>query len=248
MIDGVGPSAGLRRTLAVGCRILAVAGLADGLLGHISARVDDRSLLVRCRGPRERGLRATEPDDIRHVGFDGAVLDGGAEAGYSPPQELPIHARTMERHPAVGAVVHAHPPAVVAADLAGLPFVPLVGSFDIPAARLATDGIPSYPRGVLIRRPELADEMLDAMGERPVCVLRGHGITTVGATVEQAVARALALDSLARMMCRVAALGGPIVALPKEDLAELPDLGAAFNEGLLWRLHEQRLVDAGAML
>lgn len=237
-----------RRTVAIGCRILALAGLADGVLGHISARVDDESLLVRCRGPHERGLLYTRADDVRHVGFDGAPRATQPDAEFAVPNELPIHTRAMLRDAAVGAVVHAHPPAVVAADLAGLPFVALIGSYDIPAARLAADGIATYPRGVLIRRDELADAMLDAMGERPVCVLRGHGITTVGATVEQAVARALAVDSLARMMCRVAELGGRIEALPDDDLAELPDLGSGFNEELLWRHHEQRLADAGAML
>ena len=39
-------------------------------------------------------------------------------------------------------------------------------------------------------------------------------MTTTGTSVEQAVARALAVDSLARMACRVAALGGTPAALP----------------------------------
>lgn len=233
----------LRTTVAVGCRILAHAGLVGDVLGHIGVRTGDRTLLVRCRGPRELGLINTLPGDVHEVGFDGAIED----ERYSPPQELPIHVRAMERHPDAVAVVHAHPPAVVAADLAGLPFVPLVGAFNIPAARLAADGIPVYARGVLIRRAELADEMLDAMGDRPVCVLRGHGITAVGATVEQAVVRALAVNALAQMTSRVAELGGTVRALPDEDLAELPDLGAAFNEGLVWRYHEQQLRAAGLL-
>ena len=50
--------------------------------------------------------------------------------------------------------------------------------------------------------------MVAAMDGRPVCVLRGHGLTTTGTSIEQAVARALAIDSLARMAARVVALGG----------------------------------------
>ena len=79
----------------------------------------------------------------------------------------------------------------------------MVGAYNIPAARLAADGIPVFARAVLINTDALAAEMRAAMGDRPVCVLRGHGITTTGATLEQAVARALAVDSLARMACRV---------------------------------------------
>ena len=237
-----------RRTVAVGCRILAHAGLAEDVLGHISVRNPgiEPSLLVRCRGPRELGLLHTEPDDVREVSFDGRQLDGRDD--YAAPNELPIHTAVLRARPDVAAVVHAHPPAVVAADLAGLPLVPLIGSYHIPAAQLAAGGIPTYPRGVLIRRDDLADEMVAAMGDRPVCVLRGHGITAVGATVEQAVVRALAVDALARMICRVAELGGEIRPLPDDDLAELPDLGAGFNETLMWRHYEQRLRDAGKMI
>lgn len=231
----------LRWTVAVGCRILASAGLVDDVLGHISVRTGERTLLVRCRGPHELGLVNTLPDDVHEVGFDGSIGD----ERYAPPQELPIHVRAMERHSNATAVVHAHPPAVVAADLAGLPFVPLVGAYNIPAALLASGGIPVYHRGVLIRRAELADEMLDAMGDRPVCILRGHGITAVGASVVQAVVRALAVDALARMIGRVAELGGTVRALPDTDLAELPDLGSGFNEDLVWRYHEQQLRTAG---
>lgn len=238
----------LRRTVAIGCRILAYAGLAEDILGHVSARVPgpEPSLLVRCRGPRELGLLHTEPDDVRRVSFQGQQLDGRHD--YEAPNELPIHTAVLRARPDVAAVVHAHPPAVVAADLAGLPLVPLIGSYHIPAAQLAASGIPTYPRGVLIRREDLADEMVEAMGDRPVCVLRGHGITAVGETVEQAVVRALAVDVLARMTCRVAELGGEVRPLPDEDLAELPDLGAGFNETLIWRHYEQRLRDAGKMI
>jgi ribulose-5-phosphate 4-epimerase/fuculose-1-phosphate aldolase len=87
--------------------------------------------------------------------------------------------------------------------------------------------------------------MLDAMGDRPVCVLRGHGLTAIGASVEQAIVRALAVDDLARMLVRVAQLGAVPTPLPAEDLSELPDLGSGFNEDLIWRHHEQRLRDAG---
>ena len=235
--------AGLRRTVAVACRILAHAGLAADVLGHVSVRTGPETLLVRCRGPHERGLLYTEPSDVHEVGLDGAL----AAADYAVPQELPIHTRALARHPEAAAVVHAHPPAVVAADLAGLGLPPLVGAYNIPAARLAAGGIPVYPRGVLIRRAALADEMLAAMGDRPVCVLRGHGITAVGASVAEAVVRALAVDDLARMVCRVAELGGTPRPLPDADLAELPDLGAAFNVDVVWRHHEQRLGTAGLL-
>ena len=227
----------LRNKLATACRILAHAGLVEDVLGHVSACAGDDHLLVRCRGPRERGLAFTTPDDIRLVPLDG----GDPGDGYAVPNELPIHAAVVRADATAEAVVHAHPPVVVAADLAGVPLVPLVGAYNIPAAKLTAGGIGVYPRGVLIRTPELAAEMVAAMAGKPVCVLRGHGITVAGTTIEQAVARALALDSLARMATSVATFGGTVRALPDDDLALLPDLGTAFNDELLWRHHEARL-------
>jgi len=227
----------LRHRVATACRILANAGLTEDILGHVSARVDEHRLLVRCRGPEERGLAFTTADDVRLVAFEGS--DPGD--GYKVPNELPIHVELLRSRPDVNAVVHAHPPTVVIADLAGVPLLPLVGAYNIPAAKLAAEGIAVYERGVLISSPTLAAEMLDAMGDRPVCVLRGHGVTTTGASVEQAVARALALDSLARIASGVVALGGSVESLPAADLELLPDLGSGFNDITLFRHHEARL-------
>ncbi len=94
---------------------------------------------------------------------------------------------------------------------------------------------------MLINSDELATAMRAAMGDRPVCVLRGHGITTTGATLEAAVARALAVDALARMVERVARLGGQPTARPDDELAQLPDLGPGFNDLLQWRFRERLL-------
>jgi 3,4-dihydroxyphthalate decarboxylase len=124
----------------------------------------------------------------------------------------------------------------------------LVGANNIPAARLAAGGLPVFPRPVLINTEPLAAEMRAAMGARPVCVLRGHGITTTGTTLEQAVARALAVDSLARMATRVVAAGGTPTPIAAADLAQLPDLGTGFNDIMLWRHHERRLAEAGLAL
>ena len=234
--------AGLRTELARACRVMAHRGLVSDILGHVSARVGSGHLLVRCRGPLERGLAFTEPDDIRLLNLDG---QGDLEGGYAPPSELPIHTEVLRRHPDAAAVVHAHPPAVVALGLAGLTLRPIFGAFDIPAARLAADGIPTYPRSVLIRRVELAQEMLSSMGDRPACVLEGHGLVTTGSTVAQAVLRALAVDTLARMSLDVVRAGGHLRDIPPEDLAELPDLGSGFNETVLWRHHLARLAADG---
>jgi 3,4-dihydroxyphthalate decarboxylase len=236
----------LRRRVAIACRILAHAGLAEDVLGHVSIRIDAQTILVRARGPDETGLLFSVPDDVIACSLDsGAALTMDVHA---PPNELPIHLACYRSDPDVGAVVHAHPPSVIAADLAGIPLVPMIGAYNIPAARLAADGIAVYPRSVLINTDELAEEMASAMDGRPVCVLRGHGVTVTGTTLEQAVARSLAVDALARMACQVASLAAKVETIPSDDMAQLPDLGSAFNDQLIWRHHEQRLRHAGLHL
>jgi ribulose-5-phosphate 4-epimerase/fuculose-1-phosphate aldolase len=233
----------LRRSIARACRILALQGLAEDVLGHVSVRLGADRLLIRCRGPHERGLLFTTPGDVHAVPLHGRPAD--LPGGYVAPSELPIHAEVLRCRPDVQAVAHAHAPAVIMTDLAGLPLRPVIGSYNIPAMRLALAGIPVYPRAVLIRRPDLAAEMLAAMGDAPVCVLRGHGVTTTGGSIAAAVLRALHLESLARVTLGVAQAGGQPAELPAEDVAELPDLGATLNEDHLWRYHVARLEHAG---
>lgn len=230
-----------RELIADGCRVLAGRGLADGILGHISLLVDEDLALVRCRGSHERGLGYTAPDDIRLVHLNGEEGAPGELDGWSAPNELPLHAEVLRSRADVCAVVHAHPPRIVAADLAGIEIRPIVGAFDIPGARLAAGGVPVYPRGVLVRDRRLAQEMLESMGDRPVVLLRGHGITSAAPTVEQAVLQAISVDVLAALSLKIVGAGGILRDLPSADMKELPDLGAGFNTGFAWRHELARL-------
>jgi ribulose-5-phosphate 4-epimerase/fuculose-1-phosphate aldolase len=231
----------LREEIADACRVLAARGLAEGYLGHISLRVDEDRLLVRCRGPEERGLAWTTAEDIHLVTLDGKPGAQDELDGWALPNELPLHTEVMRRHPEGTAVVHAHPPAVVAADLAGLQIRPIVGAVDMPGTKLAAGGVPVYPRGVLVRNQQLASEMVAAMGDRPVVVLRGHGLTSAGPSVAQAVLQAISVDQIARLSLTVVTAGGRLRDLPEEDMAELPDLGGGFTVATAWRHELARL-------
>ncbi|MPY93127.1 MAG: class II aldolase/adducin family protein [Acidimicrobiia bacterium] len=230
--SGGAEAAALRRDVAAACRILAAKGLVSGILGHVSARWGE-GMLLRCRGPRERGLMASVPEDVRQLSLGGDAVDD--VEGWAVPNEHPIHGELYRARPEVGAVVHAHPRSALLCGLARLRPVACFGAFDIPAMRLALGGVPVYPRAVLISRAELARDMVVAMAGRPACILYGHGITVVGATVAQATVTAVALDRLLGVTVELAQLGAHPARVPDADLAELPDLGPAFNEGLAWQ-------------
>lgn len=235
---------GIAEAIATACQVMAERGLVEHVLGHISARVEPDHLLVRCRGPEEAGLAYTTSDDVRSV-----WLDGRAELGaWTAPNELPIHTEVMRRRPEVTAVVHAHPPAVVTATLLDQPLQPIYGAYDIPGARLAADGIPQWERSALITTPALAGAMADALGDRPVVLLRGHGLVSVASgppatAVARAVLQAVAVDSLARMTLALRAAGGTPTPISDEDLAALPDLGGGFVVDTMWRHLTRRAAD-----
>jgi ribulose-5-phosphate 4-epimerase/fuculose-1-phosphate aldolase len=232
----------LRHAVADGCRVLAARELAPGFLGHISARVDAKRLLVRCRGSNERGLAFTTPTDIRLVDHDGNAGAAGELDGYTVPFELPLHTALLRRRSDIDVVVHAHPSDVVVADLAGLPIVPIVGAYDIPGAVLAAGGVPVFPSSALIATQELGSAVADALADRPVVVMRGHGLTATGSSVAEAVLRAQAVATIAQLSLRVVAAGGTLSPIADDDLAELPDLGSSLNLATAWR-HELALLN-----
>ncbi|WP_158016325.1 class II aldolase/adducin family protein [Mycobacterium basiliense] len=232
-----------RNLVAQGCRVAAARGLVDGILGHLSLRVDDDHLLVRCRSDTDTGVAFTRPSDIRLITFDGTAGADGELDGYRVPNELPVHLETMRADAGHRAVAHLHPPSVVAADLAGITMRPIYGAYDIPGTRLARDGVPVYERAVLIRNSALGREMVAAMGGAPVVICRGHGITSAAATVQQAVLQGISLDKLAQMSLRVCAARGALREIDDSSWDDLPDLGSGFNIDAAWRHEVARLSD-----
>src|ERR1700730_5251135 len=218
-----------RALVAQACRAAAARGLAECSLDHLSLRVDDERLLLRCRSDTDTGVAFTRPTDIRLIEFAGSAGAPGELDGYRVPNELPIHIETMLADPRRRAVAHLHPPAVVAADLAGITIRPIYGAYDIPGAWLARGGVPVYERAVLIRNTMLGKEMVAAMGNAPVVICRGHGITSAAATVQHAVLQAISLDALARMSLQVRAAGGTLRDIDDPGRPGWPHFGARFH-------------------
>jgi ribulose-5-phosphate 4-epimerase/fuculose-1-phosphate aldolase len=248
MTNGMTPEediAEARRTVAQACRVLAHAGLMEDVLGHVSVRVGDDGMLLRCRGPEERGLLFTRAEDVHEVGLDGT---GELPDGYRVPHEHPIHGEILRARPEVRAVVHAHPRATVLAELGKLPLRPVFGAYNIPAYRIARAGVPVHPRSVLVSTAALGRELVESMGDADVCVLHGHGVAVTGTSVEQAVVRALALEELSRWAVDLASLDATPDVVPPADQEELPDLGSELNDLSVWRHHLGRLERAGLSL
>lgn len=215
-------------------------GLVEGILGHVSARIPGRDeMWIRCRSQEEQGVRYTTAEAIRRVDFDGKGPLLGEH--YQVPKELPIHGEIYKKRPEVGCVIHAHPREALICGITDLEFRPIFGAFNMPAMRMALEGIPVFPRSLLVTRPDLAAPMINIMGDKHICLMKGHGITVTGKTVEQATGRALNFDTLARVTLQVAQTGRKAPDIPPGDMEELPDLGSTFDDLWAWRSYVKKL-------
>ena len=195
-----------RELVARSCRILGKLDLTKATTGHVSMRLDENRILIRARGRDELGVRYTTAHQVITVDLDGNDRNGSR--GLSAPQEVYIHTEIYKARPDVRSVVHIHPPTVVLFSICRKPLRPLYGAYDPSSLKLALDGIPVYPRSVLIADAGLGADLARTMGDKCVCMMRGHGVTTVGTSVEQATINAIKLNELAEINYRAHLLGG----------------------------------------
>lgn len=206
-----------RARVALASRILGKLDLTKATSGHVSARVPGTdTFLIRARGPGETGVRFTRPEDVILVDREGRKLSGSDD--LDPPQEVHIHGWLYRTRADVHSVIHVHPATVVLFTICRKPLLPIYGAYDPTSIRLLTQGIPTYERSVTVSDDELGREFARVMGDKPACLMRGHGLTTAGAGVEEAAVTAIKVNELAEMNYRAALLGTPHV-IPDEEIA-----------------------------
>jgi ribulose-5-phosphate 4-epimerase/fuculose-1-phosphate aldolase len=235
----------LRKKVAISCRILAMQGLVKETTGHVSARVDENHIVIRGRGSAETALLFTTEDDVLHTDLEGKILSEGANVGL--PAEFSLHAEVYKARPDAGCVVHAHPPGILMCGLTDLELKPLFGAYDPSALKLAVDGVPVYPRSVTLTTPALGREMVATMAGKDVCLLYGHGITTVAPTVEESTIKAIKLESLARINWH-ARRNGSVRSIPPEDVQHFQSRDGGRRGGdAIWRYYVQLLDHQGIL-
>jgi ribulose-5-phosphate 4-epimerase/fuculose-1-phosphate aldolase len=112
-------------------------------------------------------------------------------------------------------VVHVHPPFAVMLTVLGLPIVPLV----LEGIRLVRQPLPVYPHTALITSAERGTEMARVLGDASAVHLLGHGVTTVGRSMEEAVMTAWQLEHQAQMNYYAKSIAGPNHAqIPDEEI------------------------------
>ena len=199
----------LRTQVAEACRVLARLDLTKAATGHVSARIPGSDhILIRARGPGELGVRYTTDKQVIEVDLNGNAV-GAVEAGLASPIEVFIHTAIYKARPEVSSVVHVHPAMVVLFTICNKPLLPIFGAYDPSALHLVLEGIPTFDRSILVSTPDLGEELARAMGNAKTCMMRGHGITTAGRTVQEAALHAIHLNEVAAMNYQAQLLGDP---------------------------------------
>jgi HCOMODA/2-hydroxy-3-carboxy-muconic semialdehyde decarboxylase len=215
--------------LVAAAQVLATRGLVTSF-GHVSSRIS--STTFRITPPRPLGL-VTDVDELREVDIDASELPAGV------PLEAWIHIAIYRTRPDVNAVCRAQPSAAGAMSASGVPIVPLHGQ----GAFLGSQ-VPVFDDAILVRGVSRAEDLARVLGDEQALLMRGNGAVTVGASLGQAVARMLVLESSAEMNIRAAAAGTP-QPLTAEEQGEWRGVAAEILERL-WageRAAAQQLVN-----
>lgn len=211
----------LKQEVAKACRIIGRLHLTREPNGHVSMRIPDSELiLVKARGPQEAPLSYTTVDDLVVVDMDGNLIEG--RDGLARPAEVFIHTEVLRARPELNSVIHIHPPSIVAYTIAGKPILPIVGAYNPAVLRMVNAGIPTYPRSVLINSKERGGDLVTTMATARICLMRAHGITSAGASVEEATLNVIHLNDLAELQFKADLLGGA-VPISEEDERDILD-------------------------
>lgn len=216
-------------------RILAAEGILPGY-GHVSVRHPEdpnRYFLSRAIAPE-----LVTADDILELNLDSEVIEPPGGRSYL---ERFIHGEIYKARPDVQAVVHNHSPTVISFGIGTTPLRPVFHQ-----AAFFLDGIPIWDyrdfgtaEGALVDTPERGRGLAVALADRPVALMRNHGVAVAAASLPMVVGRSITLELNAEMQSSALARGDEITYL---ELAE-ESMGSDFLRA--WDLWKRRVSMAG---
>ncbi|MDO4952505.1 MAG: class II aldolase/adducin family protein [Synergistaceae bacterium] len=197
---------GLREKIISAALEMRRSGLVRGTSGNISARTDHGFLIT----PSGMAYESLVPEDLPEMDFMLRQISGDRK----PSIEKEMHGLILKNRNDVSAVVHVH--SVYASAVAS-------ARKDIP---VITDNVTAFfgcavpcaeyaPAG----SPELARNVLSALGGGFGVLLANHGALCVGVTPEEALLRCEILEETAKIYVLSQLLGGA-VALDNKVVTE----------------------------
>lgn len=213
----VAPSTELLEELVAANHILFDQGVVDAF-GHVAVRHDkrpDRFFLARNMAPSQVQL-----DDIVEFTLDGRAVNGKGRKVYL---ERFIHGQIFRARPDVQAIVHSHSHSVV--SLSVIKGVQMKALFHM--AGFVGQGAPVFEirekggdaTDLLISNNALGEALAAKFDGYDFVLMRGHGSTVVGDSIQRAVYRAVYSELNARYQLQAMQIGEVNYLTPGESRA-----------------------------
>ena len=209
--------------VAVGNRVLAEVGLATGFrasLGHTSMRLptDPNKFIVKGPGYAVDALHSIRPEDMVVCDLEGNKVDG--PLGSSQCFEVKMHSCIYKTHPEVNSVTHVHPHYIVLATTLRKRLRPM----NQEGIALVRNELPMWEHVKTVQTDDEGMEVAGLLGDSKAVLLRGHGATTVGRSVEESVMNMLNLEEQAKMnYFALSAVGEDHLYIEDELIDEMTD-------------------------
>jgi ribulose-5-phosphate 4-epimerase/fuculose-1-phosphate aldolase len=178
----------LKKRLEQAHRILHMEGLAeDASRGHVTVKSAAGRIYVK---PWGVGFQEVKARDFQGVDSEGRLLEGKGRVH----SELVLHLEIYRKRPDVRSVIHLHPCYAV---LLSSVFQGKINTISQQGVRF-TGQIPFFTSAALIQSPEQAEQLAQALGKQCVVLMKNHGITVAGESVEEAVILAIHFEQAAK--------------------------------------------------
>jgi ribulose-5-phosphate 4-epimerase/fuculose-1-phosphate aldolase len=136
-----------------------------------------------------------------------------------------IHSEIYKARLDVQSVIHAHTMAVIPFGLAGTPLRPVVAQAGfLPLETPLFDnreanGAAAKERGILVRNAMLGAALAKKLGNNPVVLMRGHGMTVVADSIKRATVQAVYTQIDAQAQWAAMQLNKNITSMDEKELA-----------------------------
>lgn len=172
-------------------------GLTTGSGGNISIFNREEGLIAI--SPSGLDYFETKVEDIVIVDLEGNVVEGDLR----PSSEMGMHLIFYKNREDASAIVHTHSKYATAVscmgwDLEAVHYLVGFAGLDVKCAKYATYG-----------SQELAENALEAIGNRNAVLLGNHGLIALGSDVERAFSTAEHLEFVSEIFCITKTLGQP---------------------------------------
>lgn len=165
-----------------------------GAFGHVSVRIPGKELFYITPGmfANKKDMRVK---DLVGVDFKGNKVSGENR----PPREVVIHTVLHRSREDAVSIAHLHPFYATTLGVTGIKFVPLNTHF-----RPFVNNLPIYPITDLIVTEDQGEDLAKVTGDARAVLLRGHGVVTIGKSIEELLFITMTLEEESRRLIETA--------------------------------------------